>query len=311
MGRVAAALFVRAVGADAPGLGVDECADAAGAEVVDDAVAASDAQRRVEEPHTAVCQNDRRDAQGVDRLRMDARQLLPLLDDLLKDRAVRAVGGVCGLGVGVVRDRLGVHALAEGGVDGLDDVARVRLRKIAQGLEGGGRRLRAFFDAQHIAAVKVAELLVREVLVFEYVRVFRIVHARVVAHADALRDEPVPVGGILSLIAEEEVFIIVRAIAKQAPDHVAPQTVQALFVAQYIHAAVLGDGLVQIPPLAVVVVCLAVPGLKTDLSVDFAPQFFQHGDHAPFAGIFSLILVQAAIHRMYDGLNKAGFFTFS
>ena len=104
MGRVAAALFVRAVGADAPGLGVDERANAAGAEVVDDAVAAADAQRRVEQPHAAVCQDDRRDAQGVDRLRMDARQLLPLLDDLLKNRAVRAVGGVCGLGVGVVRD---------------------------------------------------------------------------------------------------------------------------------------------------------------------------------------------------------------
>ena len=224
---------------------------------------------------------------------------------------MRAVGGVRSLEIGVVADGLRMYALAEGGVNGLDDVIRVRLREIAQCLERGGRGLRAFFDAQHIAAVKVAEFLVRQVLVLEQVRVLRVVHARVVAHAHALGDEAVAVGGVLPLVAEEEIFIIVRAVPEQAPDHVAPQTVQALFVAQHVHAAVLGDGLVQIPPLAVVVVCLAVPGLKTDLSVDFAPQFFQHGDHAPFAGIFSLILVQAAIHRMYDGLNKAGFFTFS
>ena len=217
---------------------------------------------------------------------MDARQLRALLDDLLKDRAALAVGGVCGLGVGVVRDRLGVHALAEGGIDGLDDIARVRLRERLQRLERGGRRLCAFFDAQHVAAVKVAELLVREVLVFEHVRILRVVHARVVAHADALRDEAVTVSSVLPLIPEEEIFIIVRAVPEQTPDHVAPQTVQALFVAQHIHAAVVGDGLVQIPPFAVVVVCLAVPGLKTDLPVDFAPQFFQHRDHAPFAGIF-------------------------
>ena len=199
---------------------------------------------------------------------------------------MRAVGGVRSLEIGVVADGLRMYALAEGGINGLDDVIRVRLREIAQRLERGGRGLRAFFDAQHIAAVKVAEFLVREVLVLEQVRVLRVVHARVVAHAHTLGDEAVAVGGVLSLVAEEEVFVVVRAVAEQAPDHVAPQTVQALFVAQHVHAAVLGNGLVQIVPLAVVVVRLAVPGLKADLAVDFVPQFFQHRDHAPFAGIF-------------------------
>ena len=83
MGRVAAALFVRAVGADAPGLGINERADAAGAEVVDDAFAAADAQRGVKQPHLTVGQDDRRDAQRVDRLRVDAGERLALLDDLL------------------------------------------------------------------------------------------------------------------------------------------------------------------------------------------------------------------------------------
>ena len=199
---------------------------------------------------------------------------------------MRAVGGVRSLEIWVVADGRRMYALAEGGINGLDDVVRVCLREIAQRLERGGRGLRAFFDAQHVAAVKIAELLIRQVLVLEHVRVLRVVHARVVAHAHALGDEAVAVGGVLSLIAEEEVFVIVRAVAEQAPDHVTSQTVQALFVAQHVHAAVLGNGLVQIVPLAVVVVRLAVPGLKADLAVDFASQFFQHRDHAPFAGIF-------------------------
>ena len=41
-----------------------------------------------------------------------------------------------------------MYALAEGCVDGLDDVIRVRLREIAQRLERSGRGLCAFFDAQ-------------------------------------------------------------------------------------------------------------------------------------------------------------------
>ena len=179
-----------------------------------------------------------------------------------------------------------MYALAEGCVDGLDDVIRVRLREIAQRLERSGRGLCAFFDAQHVAAVKIAELLIRQVLVLEHVRVFRVVHARVVAHAHAFRDEAVTIGGVLPLVTEEKILVVVRAVPEQAPDHVTPQTVEALFVAQHVHAAVLGNGLVQIVPLAVVVVRFAVPGLKADLAVNFALQFFQHRDHAPFAGIF-------------------------
>ena len=83
MRHVAMALFVRAVGADAPGLRIDECADAAGAEVVDDAVTAADAQRGMKQPHLTVGQDDGRDAQRVDRLRVDAGERLALLDDLL------------------------------------------------------------------------------------------------------------------------------------------------------------------------------------------------------------------------------------
>ena len=75
---------------------------------------------------------------------MDAGERLALLDDLLEDGTVRAVGGVRGLEIGIIADGLRMYALAKGGVDGLDDVVRVRLRKIAQCLERGGRGLRAF-----------------------------------------------------------------------------------------------------------------------------------------------------------------------
>ena len=199
---------------------------------------------------------------------------------------MRAVGGVRSLEIRIVADGLGMYALAEGCVDGLDDVIRVRLREIAQRLERSGRGLCAFFDAQHVAAVKIAELLVRQVLVLEHVCILRVVHARVEAHAHALGDEAVAIGSVLPLVTEEKILVVVRAVPEQAPDHVTSQTVQALFVAQHVHAAVLGNGLVQIVPLAVVVVRLAVPGLKADLAVNFAPQFFQHRDHAPFAGIY-------------------------
>lgn len=98
----------------------------------------------MKQPHLTVGQDDCRDAQRVDRLRVDAGERLALLDDLLEDGAVRTVGGVRSLEIGVVADGLGMYALAEGGVNGLDDIIRVRLREIAQCLERGGRGLRAF-----------------------------------------------------------------------------------------------------------------------------------------------------------------------
>lgn len=75
---------------------------------------------------------------------MNACQRLALLDDLLEDGTVRAVGCVRSLRIGIVADGLGMYALAEGCVDGLDDVIRVRLREIAQRLERSGRGLCAF-----------------------------------------------------------------------------------------------------------------------------------------------------------------------
>ena len=276
-------LFVRPVGEDHTGLRVDEGADAAGAEIVDNAVVLAHTECGVKEPHLGLPVFAFDDSSGnterVHRLRMDDRHLRPLIDDLLQHCPLLVDGGKGFLNGVIIFDAVKMNALAESGVNGLYDIVRVLVRKLSELLHGLLGDLVPVAYTDHVTLEHVPELLVGQILVLQHIGVFGVVHPGIVAQAYAFGDEGIAVSVILPLKAKVEILVVIGAVLLQAVIHVPAESAHIFLIRHLLRCFVAGDDLVDPALVAATVVIFAVPVFEADLVVYFSPEFTEHRTH--------------------------------
>ena len=280
------ALFVRPVGKDRAGLRVNEGADAAGAEIIHNAVVLAHPQSGVEKPYFRLpvfpLDHGGGNTEGIHGFRVDHRHLRSLLNDLLQHGAL-FVDGLNGLlQGGVIPYTVKMDAPAEGGVDGLDNIVRVLVRKLFEHGQSLLRHLVPAADADHIPLEHVPELFIGAVFILQHIGVFRIVHPGIIAQADPLGDKGVPVRVVLPLKAVVEILVVIGAEPLQTEVHIPAEGAHIFFIRHLLRCFVTGDDLVDLPFFVTAVVILAVPVFEADLIVNFSSELTQHGNPHSF-----------------------------